>query len=682
MSLRIGIDVGGTFTDVTGFDDRSGEIVLIRKYASNPAAPMTVMARIAADLAAEYGPESVSLVLHGSTAALNTLLEDKGVKVGLLTTDGFRDVYEIGRQWRGDEVFNIFAPAPKMLLQRRSIFEVRGRLDPRGEIVTPLAREDVERAVAALLAQGVEAIAIAFLFSYANPAQEREAAEIVRSLAPGLFVSLSSEVNPEWREYERTASTVANAYIGPPVARYLQQLEALLLGTFPQCRALMMKSDGGAGSAAMLAQRPIQTVMSGPVAGVIGSRYLGDLKQVENLITFDAGGTSSDMAVIPGRPQFRSEVSVGRHPLRTQTVDIDTIGAGGGSIAAVELSGVLKVGPRSAGAVPGPACYGRGGTEPTLTDALVVLGHLSPTDLLQGGMALDRDASWTAVRTHLSDRLGMTETEAAWGVLTVLVNNCVTAMRTITVERGYDPREFTLVPFGGMGPAIAGRIAAELGVRRLLVPRDPGTFSAWGMLVTDVHQERSLTRLTALDDTTPEDVEAIFAGMEAEVLADLARENFPPERLRTLRFAGMRYRGQSYEMAVPLGHVATREDLAELGQRFHTAHQRRYGHSAEGERIDIVTFKVTGIGGIDKPVLRTVARHSAAMAAPIAIRAVEFGPAGRSDTPVYRRADLQPGDELVGPAILEEPTSTVVLYPGQRLLVDAMLNLEIELPHR
>ncbi|HTH97462.1 MAG TPA: hydantoinase/oxoprolinase family protein [Stellaceae bacterium] len=683
MTMRIGIDVGGTFTDVTGFDDTQAQVTLIRKYSSNPAEPMRVMAEIAGDLLQHYGPDGVSLVLHGSTAALNTLLEDKGVKVGLLTTAGFRDIYEIGRQWRGNDVFNIFAPAPKMLLPRRAIIEVRGRLGSRGEEIEPLNAGDIERGVKALLAQGVEAIAVAFLHAYANPAHEQAADRLIRELAPETYVALSSDVNPEWREYERTASTVANCYIGPPVSRYLENLETLLLERFPKARALMMKSDGGAGSAAMLSGKPIQIVMSGPVAGVIGSRYLGDLKKIDNLITFDTGGTSSDMAVIPGQPLYKSEMSVGRHPLRTQTVDIDTIGAGGGSIASVELGGVLKVGPQSAGARPGPACYDRGGTQPTLTDALVVLGHLSSKALLQGGMPLAADKAWKVVHENLSAKLGMSDVEAAWGVLTVLVANCVSAMRTITVERGYDPREFTLVPFGGMGPTIAGNIAAELGIGRILVPRDPGTFSAWGMLVTDVHQEKTRTKLVSLDEATPETIETIFAEMEVDVLKDLERENFSADRLHALRTAGMRYRGQSYEVGVPLGTVRTRADLDQLAQRFHEAHRRRYGHMAENESIEIVNFKVTGVGEIDKPVLTPIELKGGEAASPapepIETRSAYFGRYGAMEAGVWRRGDLRPGDHVSGPAILEEPTSTIVLYPGQIASVDPYLNLEIAL---
>ena len=595
MKLRIGIDVGGTFTDVTAFDEDAGALVAIRKYTSNAAQPGAVMDEITGDLAAEFGADSVSLILHGSTAALNTMLEGKGARVGLITTRGFRDVYEIGRQWRGDEVFNIFAPAPKMLLTRDLIHDVRERLDFAGNIIERLDANEVAAATRKLIADGVEAIAVCFLFAYANPAHEKAAAEIIRGIAPGIYVSLSHQVNPEWREYERTASTVANAYIGPPVSRYLRELEELSLRRFPRSRALMMKSDGGAASARMLSSTPIETVMSGPVAGVIGSRYLGDVKGVENVITFDTGGTSSDMAVLPGRPLFKSEVSVARHPLRTHTVDIDTIGAGGGSIASVDL-GVLKVGPQSAGATPGPACYNRGGSEPTLTDALVVLGHLSPSALLEGAMPISYAMAHEAVASRVAQPLGLTPVEAAWGILTVLATNVTMAMRTITIERGYDPREFTLVPFGGMGPTIAGRVVSELGIERILIPRDPGTFSAFGMLVTDVHQTRSFTRITRLDAARPEELEKIFAGMEESALAELIQEQFARDRLTTLRTAGMRYRGQSYEVSVPVSALKGDDDIVALGKRFHEAHRRRYGHMAEGEAIEIVNFQVTAVG--------------------------------------------------------------------------------------
>jgi N-methylhydantoinase A len=677
MKLRIGIDVGGTFTDVTAFDEDAAALVAVRKYTSNPTQPAAVMEDITRDLAAEFGADAVSLILHGSTAALNTMLEGKGARVGLITTRGFRDVYEIGRQWRSDEVFNIFAPPPKMLLTRDRIHEVRERLDFTGNVIEPLDADDVAAAARKLVGQGVEAVAVCFLFAYANPAHEQAAAKIIRDIAPDLYVSLSHQVNPEWREYERTASTVANAYIGPPVSRYLQELEALSLRRFPRSRALMMKSDGGAASARMLAATPIETVMSGPVAGVIGGRHLGDIRGIDNIITFDTGGTSSDMAVLPGRPLFKSEVSVARHPLRTHTVDIETIGAGGGSIAAVDL-GVLKVGPQSAGANPGPACYGRGGVEPTLTDALVVLGHLSPSALLEGAMPISSAKAHDALVSRVAAPLGLTPVEAAWGILTVLATNVTMAMRTITIERGYDPREFTLVPFGGMGPTIAGRIIADLGIGRILIPRDPGTFSAFGMLVTDVHQTRSFTRITRLDAAKPAELEKIFADMEVAALADLMREQFSREQLSTLRSAGMRYRGQSYEVSVPVAALNDDADLAALAKRFHEAHRRRYGHMAESEAVEIVNFQVTAVGAIPKPQFGAAAVLGTLQPPiPHETRTAYFDATDATQVPVFRRSALTAGAVIDGPAVIEEKTSTTVLYPGQRGEIDGYLNIAV-----
>jgi N-methylhydantoinase A len=678
MTLRVGIDVGGTFTDVTAFDEDKGEIAVVRKYVSNPAQPAAVMDTITRDLARDFGAGSVSLVLHGSTAALNTLLEGKGVRTGLVTTRGFRDVYEIGRQWRGEEVFNIFAPAPKMLLTRDRIHEISERLDARGNVVVPLAADDVARVVRALITDGVEAIAICFLFAYTNPAHEQAAAEIIRDIAPNLYLSLSHEVNPEWREYERTASTVANAAIGPPVARYLQTLEDLTLRTFPQSRTLMMKSDGGAASARMLKSTPIQTVMSGPVAGVIGGRHLGDVKSIDNIITFDTGGTSSDMAVLPGAPLFKSELTVARHPIRTHTIDIETIGAGGGSIASVQLGGVLKVGPQSAGANPGPACYGRGGSEPTLTDALVLLGHLNPSTLLDRAMSISADKAREAIVTRIAEPLAMSPHEAAWGILRVLATNVMVAMRSITVERGYDPREFTLVPFGGMGPTIAGLIAAELGIGHILIPRDPGAFSAYGMLVTDVEQTRSVTRITPLDGASAAALDAVFADMAAAAVDELRREGFTRERLLTRRSAGMRYRGQSYEVSVPVRELRDPNDLAELQSRFHEAHQRRYGHMAQAEAVEIVNFSVTAVGLIPKPAPKAFEASSPASSPqPFATRRAHFGAGDAPDVPVFRRESLSAGAHIEGPAVLEEKTSTTVLYPGQQAEIDRYLNIQV-----
>jgi N-methylhydantoinase A len=383
------------------------------------------------------------------------------------------------------------------------------------------------------------------------------------------------------------------------------------------------------------------------------------------------------MAVLPGRPLFKSEVAVARHPIRTHTIDIETIGAGGGSIASVQLGGVLKVGPQSAGAVPGPACYNRGGTEPTLTDALVLLGHLNPDTLLSGAMAISSDKAREAVVTRVAEPLNLPPSEAAWGILRVLSTNVMVAMRSITVERGYDPREFTLVPFGGIGPTIAGLIAAELGIGRILVPRDPGAFSAYGMLVTDVQQSRSITRITALDQTNPAALDEIFAGIAATARDDLIREGFTQDRLMIRRSAGMRYRGQSYEVSVPVEGLRTADDLTELQQRFHAAHHRRYGHMAQAEAVEIVNFSVTAIGLIPKPEPKTFEMRSTRTPPPSSMRRAYFNATEAKDVPVFQRDTLHAGAQIDGPAIIEETTSTTVIYPGQRASIDHYLNIEI-----
>jgi N-methylhydantoinase A len=360
-----------------------------------------------------------------------------------------------------------------------------------------------------------------------------------------------------------------------------------------------------------------------------------------------------------------------------RAIDIHTIGAGGGSIASIELGGVLKVGPRSAGARPGPACYQRGGSEPTLTDALVVLGNVNPNALLGGAMPIAREKARAAVTDRLAATLGMTAEEAAWGVLKVLATNCMTSMRTITIERGYDPREFTLVAFGGMGPTIAGFVAAELGIHRILVPRDPGAFSAWGMLVTDVQQERSLTRITPLDKVAPEALEGLFRDLETQSVGDLVRQKFPRERIGTLRAAGMRYRGQSYEVDVPVAAISRQKDIDVLIQAFHATHRRRYGHTAENEAVEIVNFRVTAVAEMAKPGLKRSSMRSPGPAKPRETRPAYFHREGFIDAPVFWRADLHAGTNLAGPAIIEEQTSTIVVGPDQSATIDEYLNVEL-----
>ncbi len=672
---RVGVDVGGTFTDVTVLDEHTGQIREVRKVPSNPAAPLEVLDGVLADLLAKWGADALSYLLHGSTHALNTVLEEKGARTGLLTTRGFRDVYEIARQWKGHEVFNIFYPGGKRFIPRRRVAEVPERLDKSGAVLVPLDLDAVDEAVAGLMEQGIDALAVAFLFSYVNPAHERLAAEHIRARYPGLFVSLSSEVNPVWREYERTATTVLNAYLGPRMEQYFAGMEETVLRHFPGAHPFLMKSNGGIGAPRAMARFPVQTLMSGPVAGVVAAHELGARTGASNLISLDIGGTSSDMSLIPGRPLFRTEWHIGRHPVRVDSVEVESLGAGGGSLAQVRYGKVLQVGPQSAGAVPGPACYMRGGDQPTLTDALVQLQHLNPQALLQGEMPIDSALSKAAIRREVAEPLGMSEDEAALGILRVLVANIVSSMRTITIERGFNPADFVLAPFGGMGPTLATAVASSLGIGRILVPADPGNFSAFGMLLSDLRSDAVTTRVVALTPDSLAEAVAALRDLEETVRRDLAAQGPSPDQIRVDWLLDMRYREQAYELTVPIAKDAAKLNVDEICDRFGQAHEQRYGHRADDEVVEAVNLRASAYASLGKPEL---SRHEGAgerQPAPEHRRTVMLD--GVHDVPVLRRDDLAPGDGLSGPVIVEEKTSTTVVEPGWALRVDPEGNLDI-----
>ena len=671
---RVGVDVGGTFTDVTVLDERTGQIQEVRKVPSNPAAPLEVLDGVLADMRAKWGAEALSYLLHGSTHALNTVLEEKGSRTGLLTTRGFRDVYEIARQWKGHEVFNIFYPGAKRFVPRRRVAEVAERLDKSGDVLVPLDLDAVDEAVASLLEQGIDALAVAFLFSYVNPAHERLAAEHIRSRYPDLFVALSSEVNPVWREYERTATTVLNAYLGPRMEQYFSGMEETVRRHFPRAHPFLMKSNGGIGAPRAMARFPVQTLMSGPVAGVVAAHELGARTGVSNLISLDIGGTSSDMSLIPGSPLFRTEWHIGRHPVRVDSVEVESLGAGGGSLAQVRYGKVLQVGPQSAGAVPGPACYMRGGGRPTLTDALVQLRHLNPRVLLQGEMPIDAALSADAIRREVAEPLGMSEDDAALGILRVLVANIVSSMRTITIERGFNPADFVLAPFGGMGPTLATAVASSLGIGRILVPADPGNFSAFGMLLSDLRTGAVTTRVVALDPDSLTDAVAALRDLEDAVRRDLASQGPSPEQIRVDWLLDMRYREQAYELTVPIAKDPAKLNVEEICERFGLAHEQRYGHRADDEVVEVVNLRASAYASLGKPELSRDERTGRQQPTEHRWALMLDGP---HEVPVFRRDDLPLGAELSGPVIVEEKTSTTVVEPGWALRVDPEGNLDL-----
>ena len=671
----VGVDVGGTFTDVTVLEEGTGRIREVRKVPSNPAAPLDVLDAVLADLRAKWGADALSYLLHGSTHALNTVLEEKGARAGLITTAGFRDVYEIARQWKGHEVFNIFYPGGKRFIPRRSVAEVPERLDKSGEVLVPLDLDSIDQAMTGLMEQGIDALAIAFLFSYVNPVHERLAAEHIRSRYPGLFVSLSSEVNPVWREYERTATTALNAYLGPRMEQYFAGMEETVLRHFPRAHPFLMKSNGGIGAPRAMARFPVQTLMSGPVAGVVAAHELGARTGAANLISLDIGGTSSDMSLIPGKPLFRTEWQIGRHPVRVDSVEVESLGAGGGSLAQVRYGKVLQVGPQSAGAVPGPACYMRGGDQPTLTDALVQLRHLNPQALLQGEMPIDAELSAEAVRCAVAEPLGMSEDEAALGILRVLVANIVSSMRTITIERGFNPADFVLAPFGGMGPTLATAVASSLGIGRILVPTDPGNFSAFGMLLSDLRSDAVTTRVVALTPDSLTDAVMALRELEDEVRSELAAQGPSPDQIRVDWLLDMRYREQAYELTVPIAKDPAKLNIDEICERFGQAHEQRYGHRADDEVVEVVNLRASAYASLGKPELSRSPDAGTRQPTPEHRRAVMLD--GEHDVPVFRRDDLAPGAALSGPVIVEEKTSTTVVEPGWELRVDGEGNLDL-----
>ena len=673
MNLRVGIDVGGTFTDITVLDESSGVVREVKKVPSNPEQPLTVLDNVLSDLKEKWGSSSVSYVLHGSTHALNALLEEKGSVTGILMTQGFRDVYEIGRQWRGEEVFNILYPGPKRFVPRRLVAEVEERLDFEGRVIAPLESHSLDRALHELESQGMESLAIVFLFSYINDSHERQAADLIRKRFPHLFLSLSSEVNPMWREYERTCTAVLNAYLGPRMVRYFAQLEDTVQGHFPSAHSLVMKSNGGLGTPSYVAKYPIHTLMSGPVAGVVASHRLGAVKGIHNLISLDIGGTSSDMSLIPGEPLFRSEWKIGRHPVRTDSVEIESLGAGGGSIARVRFARVIQVGPESAGAVPGPACYMRGGQEPTVTDVLVLLRQLNPEFLLGGAMKIDSELSENVIAGKIAQPLGLTREDAALGILHVVIANIVASMRMITIERGYYPADFSLVAFGGMGPTLATAVAAALGIREIIIPPIPGNFSAYGMLLSDLKYDSARTHLIPL---TTEGLDIATEGLshlEEAARRELCEQGAESERIEVDWMLDMRYRGQSYEITVPIPKNLESLSIDEIKVKFGGLHERRYGHRAEDEALEIVSLRVRAQFPLGKTNPSRIMNSSTA-GSTASYRKVRFL-SGLHEVPVLHRDSFTAGSESQGPLIIEEQTSTVVVEPGWMVNADSQGNL-------
>jgi N-methylhydantoinase A len=683
---RVGVDSGGTFTDICLFDEDDGRVE-VWKVSSTPDDPSRGIAQGVDEGMRRVAPEAgdqpaapVSYFGHGTTVATNALIQHKGVPTGLITTDGFRDLLEIGRQKRPD-LYDIFADKPPTLVARSLRLEVAERIRHTGEVEIALDEDAVRAAARKLRAAGVSAVAISFLYSFVRPEHERRAKEIVSEEYPEAFICTSHDIAPEFREFERLSTVVVNAYLGPVMKRYIDRLAPRLSALGMSVTPHLTQSNGGVIGFQTAADKPVRTVLSGPSTGVVGAQAIGRAAGLPDLITFDMGGTSTDVALLKaGEARLASEAIVHGHPIKAPMLDIHTVGAGGGSIAYVDNGGLLKVGPRSAGADPGPVCYGRGNLEPAVTDANIVLQTLNPRHLLGGRMEVRQDLAKEAIG-RLAQQLGLGLMETAQGIISVVTANMAKAIRVISVQRGHDPRDYTLMAFGGAGPLHAARLARELDIQRILVPRNPGILCAMGLLLTDLRADFATTRLLPLEASVLGDIEQAFAALKAQAEAWFAHEEIAADARRLLRTVDMRYAGQNYELAIALpdGPI-TAKTIDLLSQGFAEAHQRMYGFLADNEPVQLVTFRLEATGLVSKATLQ--AHPPAGADATAAIReSREVWLAERGDfvtCPVYAREALKSGNRFAGPAIVEQMDTTTVVLPGMTARVDAYLNLILE----
>jgi N-methylhydantoinase A len=677
---RVTVDTGGTFSDFVALNEETGKLS-IAKLPSTPDDPSRAIIAGIEELIATAGESTeIGYFCHGTTVGTNALLEGKGAKTGLLVTEGFRGIYPVGEQARpyGAAIFDMMYDKPAPLIPQSLTGEVKERVDFRGNVLQALDEAALRETVRALAAENVESIAICLLFSFLYPAHEARVGEIVREEIPGCDVSLSCEVLPQIREYYRLSTTVINAYLQPILARYIAALDRRLQRAGVATRQkYIMQSNGGMATFAAAARRAATTVLSGPAGGVTAGVLAGRMIGLRNLITFDMGGTSCDVALIKeGEPLLSSRGQIAERDLALPMLDINTVSAGGGTIATADRFGMLQVGPASAGAVPGPACYGRGGEMPTITDCNLVLGYLGEEGFLGGRMRLEASKARAAIITKVARPLGLDLIDAAEGIVRIIDVKMQEAIKAISTMRGHDLRDFMLLAFGGAGPLHAGRVSRELGMAGVIVPLYPGVFSAIGLLMSDVKHDYIRSKLMPLTEVAPEEMNHIFDQLTAQALAELRGDGFAPDRIRIERALDMRYAGQGYEIAVPCPAEPLRpSDLKELRMRFDQRHQSAFGHMAPEEPVEIVSYRLRGLGLLPHIEMPKFARMGAALAdARQCSRRVRFDGA-ELECPVYQRDQIDVGANVAGPAILEQLDCTTVIRPGQMARVDEWKNL-------
>lgn len=692
-TYRLGIDVGGTFTDLLAFNEQTGTL-LRYKVPSQPHSPEEGVLEAIRALLQEHPDARFPLITHSTTLATNALLGQLNLtlpRLALLTTAGFRDVLEIGRQGRA-EVYNLFVLRPDPLVERRHRLGVRERIDASGAEVEPLDEEQVRAIACELHRRGIQDCAICFLHAYKNPAHELRAREVLQEEFPDLAVTLSCEIDPQEREYERSSTTVVSALLAPIVRRYLRRLE----GELDQQRSALfiMQSNGGMASAASVIAHPATIIESGPASGVMGAAYLGNLLGLDHLLSFDMGGTTAKAGtILNGSPQVIGEFeAAGRthsgravrgsgYPVRFPFIDLAEISAGGGTIAWIDSAGALRVGPNSAGADPGPACYGKGNAEPTITDANLALGRLNPGQIAGGAVRLNLELADEALERLAARIAGFDHTRLAAGIIRLVNADMAKVLRIVSLERGHDPRGFTLVAFGGAGPLHACALAGELAIPRIIIPPHPGLFSAWGLLVSDQIHTNLQSLLLSTRQCNPEDIENVFQQLEQAGKEALQREATAATQITFRRTLEIRYAGQSFDLTVPappLIHDTTLEQTLEI---FHQEHTRVYGYAARDAEIEVVTARVDAITQIAKPTLPeyTPDQQIPTLEAQKGTRPVFFEEIGAfHQTPLYERYHLRTGNRLHGPAIIEQYDTTTLLPPGWIVTVDRFTNLVIE----
>lgn len=690
MVVSVGIDVGGTHTDLVMLDRETGALSVLKSPTTVGDPSEGAIATLSEHLAAEgLAPEAVQQLMHGTTIATNIALEHDGARTGLITTDGFRDILHIARHKR-PQTFSLQLDLPWQthpLVPRRWRYTVPERIVPPGDILRPLDEDAVRAAVRALVADGVEAIAICFLHAYLNPAHEQRAAEIVAEVAPDLFVSASHRVVPQYREYERFSTTALNAYIGPKTARYLRRMDDALKSAGLGVDLHLMQSSGGSATLQSAVERPVSLLMSGPAGGLIGGIFVGKSAGYDSVITLDVGGTSADIGVAPkGEILYKHilDTRLGDYHAMVPMAELDAIGAGGGSIAYVDSGGQFQVGPRSAGANPGPCAYGRGGTEPAATDCMIALGWIDPERFLGGRLTLDRSLSMKAIEDKLCGPLGMTVEEAAAGAIRILTHSMTRACELNSVRRGHDPRDFALVAFGGAGPLFGCAIAREMQISTVLIPPRPGLTSALGLLASDVVYEQSQTVMLQAGEASTKTLADRLSGLDQALRTQLSEDGFADDEISISRFADCRYAGQGYELLTPLpdGEIGA-ETWEVLARNFHAEHARQYGKDFPEKAVQLVNIRVRGTGAIT-PIVLTGPGDAASedpSEAQTTVRPAIFLEGGTPveyPTPRFDRDALKTGHVIAGPAIVDQMDTTIVIPPGFIARVDAVGNIVIK----